>query len=109
MIRKDIEPFLCEIIKNDIEEVHLAQWVDKINSHNHLDRRLLVFTDSGFALCRAKTFSKVPEITKFFSWFNLQSVELNENIFKFIFESEEQERIISFSFEQTNELLDVLC
>lgn len=109
MIRKDIEPFLCEIIKNDIEEVHLAQWVDKINSHNHLDRRLLVFTDSGFALCRTKTFSKVPEITKFFSWFNLQSVELNENIFKFIFESEEQERIISFSFEQTNELLDVLC
>lgn len=110
MIPKDKESILSEIIKNDIEEVHLAQWVDKINSHNHLDRRLLIFSDSGFALCRPKAFSKVPEITKFFSWFNLQSIELNDNTFKFSFNGNDQDgRSITFSYDQITELLDVLC
>ena len=110
MIPSDSKPILFEIIKNDIEEVHLAQWVDKINSHNHLDRRLLIFSDSGFSLCRPKAFSKVPEVTKFFSWFDLKSIELNDNIFKFLFYDNDQDtRSISFSFDQSTELLDILC
>lgn len=78
MISKDIEPYLQEIIKYDMEKVFFANWVEKINRHQNIQKRLLIFTDVRIYQCRLKAFSKVPQLKKSYSWFKLTTVELNE-------------------------------
>ena len=93
MISKDTEPYLQEIIKNGVEKVFFANWIEKMNRHQNIQKRLLVFSDIGIYICHPKAFSKISQKKTSYSWFDIVSIELIEP------------KTIIFSFRSTNDTL----
>lgn len=79
MTEQDVVGHLKEIMRGRNEAVIDARWVEKLNSRHKLEKRILVITESSFSLYQIKTFSRVPRLSKRFSWFKLKKLELVES------------------------------
>lgn len=62
-LSKEKDPFFC-------------RWVDKVNSHNMKDSRLLMITYWEFYLFRKPRFSKALQLKKQFLWYDIKKLEM---------------------------------
>lgn len=99
---------ITEIMRNRYETVLFGMWIEKINTKQHLDKRLLVMTESIAALYWVKHFPKSLQMKRNFKWFEITKIEVPDQItMKFHFTRGE----ISFKLEDksyTFKLLDIV-
>lgn len=72
----EVNAHVKEIMHDRTEAILDARWVERINSRHRAEKRILLLTESSFSLYQTKAFSKMPKMSRHFTWFDLQKIEM---------------------------------